>query len=91
MKQTRAVLGKARQRALWMRDQAALRMQVWLRRGRVNLSIKERMRVRREAAARTVQKFYRGRHEGLFGLSSALATVSIEARREAIKQTKLQE
>ena len=80
-----------RQRDMWIRDQAAIRMQVWLTRGRVTIRIKERARIRREEAARTIQKFYRGRHEGLFGKASKLSNLSIEARREAQRQRRLQE
>lgn len=81
----------AQQKAIWSRDQAALRMQVWLRRGRLNIRIAERHRQRREDAARSIQKFYRGRHDGLFSTAGALANVTIEARREARRQQRLQE
>ena len=61
-----------RQRQLWAKDQAALRMQLWLRRSKVTKRVLERRRQRVEKAVRLIQLRYRERDAPTTDHSSAL-------------------
>ena len=52
-----------RQREMWAREQAALRMQMWNRRARMAVRLRERRQARREESAIAIQRRYRSRQE----------------------------
>jgi hypothetical protein len=72
-----------RLRQIWVREQAALRMQMWLIRARMRVRMRARREARRHVAAATIQRHYRVRHDWLGAPASLFGDVSLEVRRRA--------